>query len=195
MTRGCAMTLLFSKRSTCSPVLLTARLSATYACPFSNTLPRSTLTLSNVWPCALWMDSAHARIRGSCLRAACTSPVGSSTFQSSWIQRIVRCVPSVAVNRTTGYSRKSFLLSESRLNAFILLFALSSPPLSSSNALPYSPSTQTSNAASAINPSTLPSDPLTSVSSIFLISITWAPFFRSKDLGAIILASSLSRTF
>ncbi|KAI1361600.1 hypothetical protein F5Y08DRAFT_330706 [Xylaria arbuscula] len=142
------------------------------------------------------MESAHARIKGSCLRDACTSPVGSSTFQSSGIHRMMRCVPSVAVKRTTGYSRKSLVFSRSRLKALIFLFELPSTPISSSSSpAPDSVDAQCSNVASAINPITLPSEPLTRVSSMFLMSITWAPFFRSIDLGAIILANSLSRMF
>ncbi|KAI0528360.1 hypothetical protein GGR58DRAFT_519104 [Xylaria digitata] len=130
---------------------------------------------------------------GSCLRDACTSPVGSSTFQSSGMHRIVRCVPSVAVKRTTGYSRRSFTFSGSRLNALIFFFELPSKPISSSEPVLCSFIAQLSNVASAINPITLPSEPLTSVSSMFLMSITWAPFFRSIDLGAIMFASNLSR--
>ena len=66
---------------TCRPSSDVARDSATYAWPFSNTLLRSTLTLSSaanqplprhlpivdnsLCPCDLWMDSAHARMSGT----------------------------------------------------------------------------------------------------------------------------------
>ncbi|KAI5919264.1 hypothetical protein F4810DRAFT_510800 [Camillea tinctor] len=171
MTRGCAMTLFLSKRSTCSPAALVARLSATYACPFSNTLPRSTLTRSSVWPCALWIESAHARMSGSCLRAACTSPVGSSTFHSSWMQRRVRCVPSVAVNRTSGYNFESFiLLSDGRPNDLIF-FECASTSASSSDPI-LSHEFHISKVASFMKPITLPRDPFTKVSSMFLINMT-----------------------
>ncbi|KAI1755309.1 hypothetical protein F4782DRAFT_399324 [Xylaria castorea] len=128
---------------------------------------------------------------GNCLRDACTSPVGSSTFQSSGMQRMTLWVPSVAVKRTTGYSRRSFTFSSSRLNALIFFLELPSTPISSSKPVSCSLIAQVSNVASAMNPTTLPREPLTSVSSMFLMSITWAPFFRSIDLGAIMFASKL----
>ncbi|KAL4936661.1 hypothetical protein BDV06DRAFT_216500 [Aspergillus oleicola] len=82
-----------------------ARLSATYAWPFSKTLPRSTLTRCNVWPCALWIDKAHARISGTCCRWAWTSPLGSSIFQLSGWQRRCRSVPSGWMKQTRGHFR------------------------------------------------------------------------------------------
>ncbi|KAI8623069.1 hypothetical protein F5Y19DRAFT_468798 [Xylariaceae sp. FL1651] len=138
---------------------------------------------------------ASSSMSGSCLRDACTSPVGSSTFQSSGMHKMMRCVPSVAVKRTTGYSRRSFMISPSRLNALIFLLELPSASISSSKPAACSFIAQFSKVASPMNPMTLPREPLTRVSSIFFISMTWAPFFRSMDLGAIIFDSSLSRIF
>ncbi|RAH65764.1 uncharacterized protein BO66DRAFT_196804 [Aspergillus aculeatinus CBS 121060] len=105
MTRGWTMTLRASNRVTCRPALEVARLSATYAWPFSNTLPRSTLTRCRVWPCALWMDSAQARISGTCWRCACTSPLGSSIFHVSGWQSRCRSVPSGCTKHTSGHLR------------------------------------------------------------------------------------------
>ncbi|KAI9375264.1 hypothetical protein BJX61DRAFT_531779 [Aspergillus egyptiacus] len=99
------MTLRGSNRSTWRPALDVARLRATYACPFSKTLPRSTFTRCNVWPCALWMERAHARISGTCCRCAWTSPFGSSIFHVSGWQRRCRSEPSGWTKHTKGHLR------------------------------------------------------------------------------------------
>ena len=53
-----------------------ARESATYACPKSKQLARSTSSESRVMPWLLWMEIAHASRRGSCVRcAACRPPL------------------------------------------------------------------------------------------------------------------------
>ncbi|KAI5860612.1 hypothetical protein GGS23DRAFT_231818 [Durotheca rogersii] len=171
------------------------------ACPFSNTLPRSTLTRSSVWPWALWIESAHARIRGSCFRRAWTWPLGSSTFQSSGTQRSIRWVPSVVVKRMTGncwaaipfFKSPRFptsLTSFSLLNCLILSVKRAASAASTASLS----ADQISNVDSLMNAMTFPREPFTRVSSKFLISITWAPFRRSIALGAIMFDSNLSRT-
>ncbi|KAK4123836.1 hypothetical protein N657DRAFT_429633 [Parathielavia appendiculata] len=136
------------------------------------------------------MDRAHARISGTCLRAACVSPVGSCTFQSSGRHRMRRCVPSTAWKATIGYFLSSPLVEVSNralVNARTRLLVSDSTSEESSS--PFC----NSNLAMDIKSITVPREPLTSVSSMFLISMTWAPFFSSMLGGAIMFARSLSR--
>ncbi|OLY82983.1 hypothetical protein AYI68_g2886, partial [Smittium mucronatum] len=76
---------------------LVARLSATYACPFSNTLPISTLSRSIVWPWLLWIDNAHARISGNCTRTTFLPPI-SASYSSG-----LTTISTPFVNRHNGY--------------------------------------------------------------------------------------------
>ncbi|KAJ6627366.1 hypothetical protein B0H10DRAFT_382580 [Mycena sp. CBHHK59/15] len=76
--------------------------------PFSKTLPRSILTRCMVWPWLLWIEIAHARMRGICMRRASTAPCESSTRNSSRTRRTASVLdPSSAGNSTKGYRSSS----------------------------------------------------------------------------------------
>lgn len=82
-----------------SPLGVVARDKATYICPYSKTLARSTTTRGNVCPCDLWIDIAQARMSGTWNREACMVPFESVTANLWGGQR--RVWPSV--NSTNGH--------------------------------------------------------------------------------------------
>jgi len=171
--------------------------------PFSKTLPKSTLTRSKVWPCDLWMLIAHERISGSwntspltiyvqagrkrgrtCNLDACTSPLGSSILNVSGMTSTLLCDPLAIKKSTSGY-----FFATPRAAAFFVLVPVPPrvlvPEIASACSFAYS--------AGSTKEWTLPILPFTSVSSVFLISMTCAPIRNLRCRTARKFSRSFSR--